>query len=115
MEMGGKAMMINCPGAEWVMKLGPITRTSQAKSRKEAEESAWQKVLDAVDEIMEKAKPLVPLLAEGAVCAGGGELEVREDPATPQAFSYQLEDETWFAYASSGFFGMKLLCRAGGG
>ena len=106
-------MMINCPGSEWVMKLGPVTRTSQAASRKQAEEDAWQKVLDAVDEIMEKAKPLIPLLAAGAVCGGGGTVEAREDPATPQAFSYQLADGTWFSFASSEFFGIKLLCRTG--
>ncbi len=103
--------MINCPDAEWVMKLGPITRTNQAESREQSQEGAAQKVLQAVQKIMEKAQPLIPLLKEGAVCAGGGEPEAKEDLPEVQVFSYQLENGKWFSIASSGLFGVKLVCK----
>ena len=104
-------MMINSPDTEWVMKLGPITRTNQAKNNEQAEEGAKQKVLDAVKAIMEKAQPLIPLLKEGAACSGGGEPEIKEDLPETNIFSYQLNNGEWFSIASSGSFGVKLVCK----
>ena len=104
-------MVISYPGEEWVMKFGPITMTNQAASREKAEEGALMKVNDDVKEIMEKAKPLIPLFLKGAVCSGKCEPQVKEDMPEAEMTSYQLNNGDWFSIASSGFFGVKLVCK----
>jgi hypothetical protein len=54
-------MVIKCPGDEWVLKMGPVTRTNEASTRKQAEEGAAQKIDEA-------ARPLVLFLMKGAIC-----------------------------------------------
>ncbi len=103
--------MLSCPDAEWVVKIGPISRTNQAKSREQAEEGARKKVLDAVQEIMDKVRPVTPLLVEGAQCAGGGAPEAKEDFPEVQVYGYALDDRSWFCLATSGVFGVKLVCK----
>jgi hypothetical protein len=104
-------MMLGNPETEWVAKLGPITRTNQAKAKEQAESGARQKVSDAVKAIMEKVRPAIPLLKEGAQCAGGGVPEAKEELGEVQVHSYQLDKGDWFTVASSGAFGVKLVCK----
>ena len=104
-------MMLGSSDTEWVAKLGPITRTNQAKDREQAESGAKQKVNDAVKAIMEKVRLTIPLLTEGAQCAGGGAPEAKEEPGEVQVWSYQLDDGKWFTQAHSGSFGVKLVCK----
>ena len=104
-------MVISSPGEEWIIKLGPISRTNQAGSRAQAEEGASQKVDEDAKAIMEKARELVPLFLKGAVCAGDCTPQVKEDMPELTVVSYQLDDGKWFSIASSGFFGMKLTCK----
>lgn len=103
--------MLGNSDTEWIAKIGPITRTNQAKSREQAEEGARKKVLDAVQGIMEKVRPAIPLLKEGTQCAGGGEPEAKEDLPEVGVYSYQLDNGDWFCMATSGFFGVKLVCK----
>lgn len=104
-------MMLGSSETEWVMKLGPISRTNQAQSREQAESGALQKVDDAVKAIMEKVRPAIPLLKEGAQCSGGGMPEVKEELPDVLVHSYQLDKGDWFSMASSGAFGVKLVCK----
>ena len=104
-------MVINYPGEDWIIKLGPISRTNQAGTRKLAEEGVTQKIGEAVKEIMEKAKPLILLLQKDAVCAGECEPVVKEDGPEITVVSYQLDKGDWLSIASSGFFGVKLSCK----
>jgi hypothetical protein len=104
-------MVVDSPGGEWAMKLGPIQRTNHAATREQAEEGALRQLEEAVNEIMEKGRDLVPLLQKGAVCVGACEPSVAEDLAEPKAVSYQLNDGKWFTVAVSGFFGFKLACK----
>lgn len=98
-------------GEEWIIKLGPIERTNEAATKEKAEEGALQKIFEDVKKLQELAKPLIPLLKEGAVCPGGGEPVVKEDGPEPQVVSYQLLDGKWFSIATSGSFGVKLVCK----
>jgi len=109
-------MVIDCPGSQWVLKMGPITRTNAAASRKQAEDGAPMMIRDAVNEIMDQARPLVPLLQKGAQCAGSecGEPTVKEVTENQQAVSYQLPDGRWFSIGSSGAFGVTLVCKRDG-
>lgn len=104
-------MVISLPGEEWAIKLGPISRTNQASSRKQAEEGAIGQVKEGVKEIMEAAKPLIPLLLKGAMCAGECEPVAKEDAPEVTVTSYKLDDGKWFTVATSGFFGVKLSCK----
>jgi len=104
-------MVINCPGDEWVLKMGPVTRTNEASTRKQAEEGAAQQINDAVKEIMEAAKPLVPLLMKGAICTGDCEPAAKDDGPEVTLETYKLNNGSWFCIASSGFFGVKLACK----
>ncbi len=104
-------MVIECPGSEWIIKLGPISRTNHAGDRAQAEEGALQQVLEDAKEIMEKARPLIPLLQKGAVCAGDCTPEVKEEDPEPQVVSYRLPDGKWFSIATSKVFGVKLECK----
>lgn len=104
-------MVINCPGDEWVLKMGPISRTNEASTRKQAEEGAAQQINEAVKEIMEAAKPLVPLLMKGAICAGDCEPVAKDDGPEVTLETYKLNNGSWFCIASSGFFGVKLACK----
>ncbi|MDQ7839153.1 MAG: hypothetical protein RDU59_11765 [Thermodesulfobacteriota bacterium] len=109
-KKGVDNMVVAHPGEEWVMKLGPISRTNQAKARKQAEEGALAQVEESVKEIMEKVRPAVPLLLKGAVCAGECEPRAKEDPPEMTVVSYQLSNGEWLSIASSGFFGVKASC-----
>jgi hypothetical protein len=104
-------MVINCPGEEWVMKLGPISRTNQAGSRKQAEEGAIGQVKEGVQEIMAAAQPLIPLLMKGAMCAGECDPVAKVDDPEITVTSYKLDDGKWFSIAATGFFGVKLACK----
>lgn len=104
-------MVIPGSGSEWIIKLGPITRTNQAANKEQAEEGVLQKISEDVKKLQELAKSLIPLLKEGAVCSGGGEPTEKEDGPEPQVVSYQLLDGKWFSIANSGFFGVKLVCK----
>jgi hypothetical protein len=108
-------MVISCPGSEWVIRLGPFTRTNGAGSREQCVEGALRKVTEDAQGLMAQARAMVPLLLEGAICAGDcGTAEAREENADPQVAVYQLPDGKWFAIASSGQFGFKLVCRRPG-
>lgn len=104
-------MVIDSANGEWVMKLGPITRTNHAGTREQAEEGALRQLQDAVTEIMEKAKPLIPLLQVGAICPGQCTPKVLDEFPKPLVVSYQLNDGKWFSIADSGNFGVKLGCK----
>ena len=95
--------------ADWIVKLGPITRTNHAGSRAQAEEGAVQQVKDDVKVIMDTARPLIPLLSKGVVLAGGVEPVVKEDVPPPEVVTYELTDGKWFAIATSKVFGIKLV------
>ena len=106
--------MIVDKSGEWIVKLGPISRTNQAVTRKQAEEGAVQQILEDTKALMVKAKELVPLLLKGSLCVGGEcTPEPEEELAAPQVVSYQLNDGKFFSIASSGFFGLKLVCQRG--
>ncbi|MBI2267026.1 MAG: hypothetical protein HYU64_18000 [Armatimonadetes bacterium] len=108
-------MVISCPGSEWIIRLGPIERTNHAGSRIQAKEGALRQVLDDAKEIMEGARPLIPLLQKGAVCTNGcGEPALREEGPDPQVVCYELPDGKWFAIAASQAFGVKLECKKKG-
>lgn len=104
-------MVVDSKGGEWIIKLGLITRTNQAGTRKQAEEGALQQLLEDTKALMEKAKELIPLLQKGAVCSGECEPQVQDELPDPQVVSYQLNDGKWFSIATSGAFGMKLVCK----
>lgn len=104
-------MVIKCPGDEWVLKMGPVTRTNEASTRTQAEEGAAQKIDEAVKEIMEAARPLVPLLMKGALCAGDCEPLAKDDGPEVTMETYTLNNGSWFCIASSGLFGVKLVCK----
>ena len=93
---------------DWIIKLGPITRTNHAGTKKQAEEGAALQVKEDVKVIMDTAKPLIPLLSKGVIMAGGVEPVVKEEVPVPEAVSYQLPDGKWFAIATSKTFGVKL-------
>jgi len=93
---------------DWIIKLGPITRTNHAGTKKQAEEGADLQVKEDVKMIMDTAKPLIPLLSKGVIMAGGAEPVVKEEVPVPEAVSYQLPDGKWFAIATSKVFGVKL-------
>lgn len=104
-------MIVGCPDKEWIIQLGPVTKTNQAGSQKQAEEGAAQKITDAVKEIMDKARELVPLVSSNASCVSGCELTIKEEIPDPQVLSFQLPDGKWFSIASSKVFGMKLVSQ----
>lgn len=108
---GDERMVIKQAGEEWVIKMGPISRTNQAKTMKHAEEGAVAQVEEGVKEIMEKVKPVVPLFLKGAMCAGECTPQVKEDLAEVTVVSYELNNGEWFSIASSGVFGVKLECK----
>ena len=93
---------------DWIIKLGPITRTNHSGTKKQAEEGAALQVKEDVKVIMDTAKPLIPLLSKGIVLAGGAEPVVKEEVPIPESVSYQLPDGKWFAIATSKVFGVKL-------
>jgi len=100
---------------EWIIKLGPVERTNHAEKKNFSEDGALLQVKEAVKEIMETAKPLIPLLQKGFTAPGGfGEPEVKEDPPELEVISYKLPDGTWFSIANSGTFGYKLECKKEG-
>jgi hypothetical protein len=108
-------MILDCPGSEWVLKMGPLTRTNQAGSRQTAEEGALRQVREAVAELLAGTRPLLPLLTRGARCAGDcGNPRPQEVVPDPAVVSYQLDSGGWLSVASSGSFGWKLVCRPGG-
>ena len=97
---------------EWIIKLGPLERTNHSKNKKKSEDGALLQVKEDIAEIIEKAKPLIPLLQKGFAVPGGfEEPEVKEDPPELEVISYKLHDKTWFSIASSGTFGYKLECK----
>jgi len=99
---------------EWIIKLGPIERTNYAGSKEQAEEGAIVQIQEGVKEIMDVAKPLIPLLQKDfAVPSGFSEPEVKEDAAEIKVYSYHLPNRSWFAISSSGTFGYKLECKKG--
>lgn len=111
-------MIIGYPDGDWIIKLGPVTKTNHAGSQKQAEEGATQKVLDSVKEIMGKARELAPLVQANAVaghatCVSGCELTIKEEIPDPQVLSFQLPDGKWFSIATSKTFGMKLISQNG--
>ena len=93
---------------DWIIKLGPITRTNHASTKKQAEEGAALQVKEDVKVIMDTAKPLIPLLSKGVIVAGGAEPVVKEEVPVPEVVSYQLSDGKWFSIATSKVFGVKL-------
>ncbi len=93
---------------DWIIKLGPITRTNHAGTKKQAEEGAALQVKDDVKVIMETAKPLIPLLSKGVTLPGGTEPVIKEEVPVPELISYLLPDGKWFAIATSKVFGVKL-------
>ena len=94
---------------DWIIKLGPITRTNHAGTKKQAEEGAALQVKEDVKVIMDTAKPLIPLLSKGVTLAGGAEPVVKEEVPVPEVVSYQLPDGKWFSIATSKVFGVKLV------
>lgn len=105
-------IVIECPGSEWIVKLGPVSKVNVAGGRKAAEEGAALQIRETVTAVMAMAKDMVPLLQQGAVCAGDcGTPEAREVEAKPSVWSIQLPDGKWFSMASSGVFGYQLVCR----
>jgi hypothetical protein len=95
--------------ADWIIKLGPITRTNHAGNRVQAEEGAVLQVKDDVKVIMDTARPLIPLLSKGVILAGGAEPVVKEEVPVPEVVSYELPDGKWFSIATSKVFGVKLV------
>ncbi len=105
-------MIINYPGSDWIIQFGPISRTNHAGTKTQAEEGAKLKLMEAAKEIMEKARPLVPLLQEGALCTGGDCLpRVEEEEAEVFVVNYELTDSKWFSIATTKKFGYKLVCK----
>ncbi len=94
---------------DWIIKLGPITRTNHAGTKKQAEDGAALQVKDDVKVIMDTAKPLIPLLSKGVIFPGGNEPVVKEEVPVPEVVSYQLPDGKWFTIATSKVFGVKLV------
>jgi hypothetical protein len=94
---------------DWIIKLGPITKTNHAGSRVQAEEGAVQQVKDDVKVIMDIAKSLIPLLSKGVALTGGIEPVVKEEVPVPEVVSYELPDGKWFSIATSKVFGFKLV------
>lgn len=107
-------MIINYPGSEWIIQFGSVSRTNHAGTKAQAEEGAKLKLMEAAKEVMEKARPLIPLLQEGAMCAGG-ECLPRAEEVAPEIFvvSYELNDGKWFSIAVVEKFGYKLVCKKG--
>jgi hypothetical protein len=105
-------MAINCPGSEWVLRMGPLTRTNQAGSRQQAVDGALRQVQEAVAQLLGRGRELLPPLVEGARCAGNcAEPQVQEDPADVSYVAYQLDDGKWFVVATAESFGFKLVCK----
>ena len=104
--------MITCPGSEWVLRLGPLTRTNAAATRDQAEEGARQHLLVDARELMQKAAEMHELLAQGALAASGcGPPVLVEEPPEATVYAVQLPDGKWFALATSNVFGAKLVCK----
>ena len=93
---------------DWIIKLGPITRTNHAGTKKQAEDGAVLQVKEDVKVIMDTARPLIPLLSKGVILVGGAEPVVKEELPVPEVVSYQLPDGKWFSIATSKVFGVKL-------
>lgn len=104
-------MIVDSPGGEWVIKIGPVARTNHAGSRKVAEEGAARQALEDARALLEMAKPMIPLLLKGAMCVGDCEPEADVEGPEPQVVSYQLPDGKWFSIAEEKAFGVKLVCR----
>lgn len=98
-------MIIGDP--DWIIKLGPITRTNHASTKKQSEEGVVLQVKEDVKVIMEIARPLIPLLAKGVTCTTGDPI-VKEEVPVSEVISYQLPDGKWFSIATSKVFGVKL-------
>lgn len=98
---------MNIGEPDWIIKLGPITRTNHAGTKKQAEEGAILQVREDVKVIMETAKPLIPLLMKGV---SEGEVAKEEVPV-PEVVSYQLPDGKWFSISSSKVFGVKVKSK----
>ena len=64
-------VMIDCPGSEWVLKIGPIERQNSSGSREQSETGAKQMVLDAANAMLKTVLPLGPELVKGIVCSSG--------------------------------------------
>jgi hypothetical protein len=108
-------MVIECPGSEWVIKLGPLSRTNGASTREQASQGALQQVREDSRTLLDQAKSLLPLLEKGAIGAGEcGKPESKEEGISPQIATYQLPDGNWFSVATSGVFGYKLVCKKSG-
>lgn len=105
-------MVIECPGNEWVIKLGPVSRTNTASTREQSVQGALLQIREDSGTLLEQARVLLPLLQKGAVCAGEcGVPEPKEEDGHPQVASYQLPDGKWFSLATSGIFGYRLVCK----
>lgn len=94
--------------ADWIVKLGPITRTNHVGTKKQAEDGAALQVKEDIKVIMDTAKPLIPLLSKGVTLTGGAEPVAKEEIPVPEVISYELPDGKWFAIATSKVFGVKL-------
>lgn len=105
-------MLIKCPGSEWVVKLGPITRTNTSGSREQSVQGAIAQLEEDSGALLQQAAGLLPLLRKGALCAGDcGLPEPKTEGIDPEVATYQLPDGKWFTLASSGVFGYKLVCK----
>ena len=105
--------MIDCPGSEWVLKLGPIERQNTSGSREQSETGAKQMVLDAANAMLKTVSPLGPELMKGLVCSSRGTLEIAQEEPDVELASYQLPAGNWFTLAVSNVFGLKVICKKG--
>lgn len=105
-------MILNCPDKEWLVKLGPITRTNTSRTREQSVQGAIQKVLDAAGPIIEKARELVPMLEQGIVTSSGcGEPTVETESPDPKVHSFELPNGDWFSVANSDAFGFRVTSK----
>jgi len=110
---GGSLAMIDCPGSEWVLKIGPIERQNSSGSREQSEAGAKQMVLDAANAMLKTVLPLGPELLKGMVCDGHGTVELAQEDPDVQLASYQLPAGNWFTLGVSNVFGLKVVGKKG--
>ena len=107
-------VMIDCPGSDWVLKIGPIERQNSSGSREQSETGAKQMVLDAANDMLKTVLPLGPELVKGIVCSSGcGTPELAQEDPDVELASYQLPAGNWFTLAVSNVFGLKVVCKKG--
>ena len=99
-------------GGDWVVKFGPLSRQTEASTRKQDEEGLTRMLLEAANPMLTVMAPLHKVFLEGAVCPSGcAEPELVEVKPEIEIFSYELPNGHWFSQGTATGFGLKLVCK----